>query len=554
MTDALVIGRAWEFDPAERIWGTGGWLSPEEREGLDWLTLVRSLGWGVRAATTCEGPSPDVCIVACDPGEVDGSLLLAWADTGSLVVVPVEHAPPELIGGLTVGGKRAGSTLRRRIRSTEAWVSGVAIEHSSLEPDRGWEVWATIDDVPAIVTREVGEGRIAILAFHPSHARDASRTLTDVLVRLLTSQAPTPTAWLDLSGTMILRMDDPGGAQNVYSEQWRYPKLTGSQWAAIGKEMGRRRGRISIAYSSGFVDDGDSQRGHLFVKGSAVDRLPGHVHPAPLVRYEDIGGHSPGTMYDYQEEFRGISALVESDRAGVEIHGHTHLHPDHDAWAAAPDRYENMAWFRELGPAASQALALRDELTHPLVLGYKAIEEWFGRAPTTLVCPGEEWTNEALEVALDLGLSLVGSYYLAMRHDDRFCWTTHVCSPYLDEADAGWFDSPLPVIGYMHDRDLALNGVGWLVDNLAAWERAGATRFIDYGQLASLLAAPVTIAAGERGWIVSVGDDRSHLVDGVKVGARTGQENDDVSLFLGGREVPTHATGSDPIALRSEGV
>jgi hypothetical protein len=35
MNDALVLG-------------TGGWLPPEEREALDWMTLVAMLGWKVK--------------------------------------------------------------------------------------------------------------------------------------------------------------------------------------------------------------------------------------------------------------------------------------------------------------------------------------------------------------------------------------------------------------------------------------------------------------------------------------------------------------------------
>ena len=35
---------------------------------------------------------------------------------------------------------------------------------------------------------------------------------------------------------------------------------------------------------------------------------------------------------------------------GHAAYGHTHLHPDTAAWRAAPDRFDDMAWYRELWP------------------------------------------------------------------------------------------------------------------------------------------------------------------------------------------------------------
>jgi hypothetical protein len=34
-----------ELAGRSRIWGTGGWQPPEEREARDWLVLARVLGW-----------------------------------------------------------------------------------------------------------------------------------------------------------------------------------------------------------------------------------------------------------------------------------------------------------------------------------------------------------------------------------------------------------------------------------------------------------------------------------------------------------------------------
>ena len=116
-------------------------------------------------------------------------------------------------------------------------------------------------------------------------------------------------AWHELEGSLVLRMDDPGGAQNVYLRGWTYPKLIESEWGELGADLRRRHGRLSICYVSGWVDDGDAARGTLEVGGQPVARVPGRVHPSPLVTYRDRAGLAPGAVHDYEAEYRGIHAL-----------------------------------------------------------------------------------------------------------------------------------------------------------------------------------------------------------------------------------------------------
>src|SRR5688572_17551768 len=46
-----------ELPAGRSVWGTGGWLPPEQREALDWLTLARCLGWDV---TILRPATPDL--------------------------------------------------------------------------------------------------------------------------------------------------------------------------------------------------------------------------------------------------------------------------------------------------------------------------------------------------------------------------------------------------------------------------------------------------------------------------------------------------------------
>jgi hypothetical protein len=122
-----------------------------------------------------------------------------------------------------------------------------------------------------------------------------------------------------------------------------------------------------------------------------------------------------------------------------------------------------------------------------LALGIAAFQQFFAVHPTTLICPGDQWTLDIPERALDLGLQMIGSYYLAIRNGARFCWTQHVCAPYLDKPDAAWFDAGLPVVGYFHDYELALEGVSWMSRWLDQWQAAGARKLIDFRELAAAI-------------------------------------------------------------------
>ena len=288
--------------------------------------------------------------------------------------------------------------------------------------------------------------------------------MTRFLQQVLVHEAMRPVAWLDHSGTLVLRMDDPGGAQNVHWSRWYSRKLTEQEWEAVGMELRRHDGRLSIGYIAEWLDDGSAARGDLFFDGRTPPRLSGVAYDSSGIVYVDLDGHGPGTVHDYRSEFRGIQALRHAGLSDVELHGCTHMHPDVGKWAVATDRYDSACWYRELGydPQLTQDLLDR---------GVNALERQFGSRPSTLICPGDEWTNEILERALDQDINLVASYYLAIRDRASFWWCTHVCAPYIDEANAAWFESSLPVVGYCHDRDLVLNGVEWWADCVERWCR-----------------------------------------------------------------------------------
>lgn len=494
----IVIASQAELSTAQRVWGTGGWLPADQREALDWITLSRLMGWGVRVTWRTsldldEGISGKSrwVILACDPdclGEELVALLASKLETEPILLVARAGAANGALAQLAGAARRPERVVGRFLRwigpgPEHNWRCRTALEANALEVSEETSIWATLDDAPIAVARQAGCGMVSTLGFHPSEMRDTDGATTALLKYLLIWGSLAPVAWLDLEGSLVLRMDDPGGAQNAYNRSWSYPKLRESEWSKIKADLRQRNGRLSIGYTVGWVDDGDTARGLLKVSGRVPIRIPGQIYPSPLVTYQDQNGHEPGTFHDYESEFRGIQALRKAGLGDVELHGYTHMHPDSTSWAKAPDRHETTSWYREFGSAAAPIIAARQPDEHPLVLGITAFRKYFQVQPTTLICPGDEWTNEVLERALDLGLHLVSSYYLALRHQERFCWAQHVCAPYLDQPDPAWFDAGLPVVGYFHDYDLALKGVDWMSKWLNRWQSAGVRRFMDFREL-----------------------------------------------------------------------
>jgi hypothetical protein len=512
-TLSLVVTSETAFPDSEAVWGTGGWQHPEDREALDWLTLASLLGWRVTILRKSASPGglttlSSRIVVAGSPDllttDIVSQLASRLAAEPCLVIARAGFPDGELarLAGVARGlqGIRGRGLRWIGPGPDKRWSCRNEFQGHALDRHKDTAIWATVDDIPTVVARGVGRGVIATIGFHPSDARDKVGAATALLQRLLIWGVDIATAWFDWSGTLLLRMDDPGSAEAIHHSGYSHRRLDEAQWAALGSDLARRRARLSIGYVSGWVDDGDSGRGVLRVGGRAPRRIPGKVHPSPLVCYEDISRPGRRVVHDYAAEFRGIQALRKAGVADVELHGHTHIHPNTKAWAKALDRYESVGWYRELGKAASAAIASRPAARHPLALGMAAFRRFFKTTPTTLICPGEEWTNSVLQRAHELNVQLVGSYYLAFRHGDRFCWSQHVCAPYLDRPDPDWFDAELPVVGYFHDFDLVRKGVEWVSRWLDAWQSAGATRFIDFRELSAALSRRLYMPehSGER--------------------------------------------------------
>ena len=488
------------------VLGTGGWLPPEEREALDWMTLVAMLGWKVKLLNPASldravfnNHRVKWVVLTGDPDVINNNTweeLLHVIRTNQLLFI-------------TRAGKRDGWLFRHfKISQSDQNLLGDRVQH--IHPFKEWklrnhmvlpELKATgkfnkvLSLSEACIAGSVDESKskILFLSFHSSIARDREPAFTAILKHLLIFESVHPVAWFEWESTIILRMDDPGSSQPVHDNSFHTTKLRENEWDLIGEALSQKDARISLAYVPAWTDDGDSSRGELEIDGHFISREAGRIYPSPSVRYHKNLANGVTRVYDYEEEFRAIERLRARGLAEVELHGHTHIHPDKKSWLNATDRFENKKWFREFGKLAANYISDLKEEKHPLFVGIEAFQKSFHSQPSTMIFPGEEFTGDVLEKVLKSVVNLVSSYYLGMRIGGQLCWNQYVCSPYLDLADPGWFEHELPVVGYFHDFDVLIHGIQWFTQQLENWQQAGAKYFIDFRELSSILDYTISI-------------------------------------------------------------
>ena len=448
--------------------------------------------------------------IAAGPGSDAQALEDCWSDQhrllgwGDLHVArgraEAANAPATLLAHPSHGRRAFGRTLE--------WVGPGARQSWELPGEvaagevAGEVVWATLDRAPIIAQRRLRRLPAVVCGFDPADVRSAPE-LGAVLRLALLATRPAA-AWLDLHGIVALRMDDPGASASVHLDRWSYEKLAPGGWEELGRLLTEADARLTIAYTPGWVDDGDAERGELLVGGHPVERVPGRVHPSPSVIYR--GRRVPSA--DCEAEFRAVSELRARALCTVEMHGYTHVHPELERWARAPTRHEKVGWYRELGPEVASTVRRWPPSAHPITRGLELFERHFGELPVLLVCPGNACGPESLERAAALGLEAVAADGLAVRRGESFGWLPGVESGPPDSPASRALATETPAMACFHDRDLALQGIGWLGEVLARWRSAGADRFIDLRELTSALGLRLGLERDPDGWRLEVARER----------------------------------------------
>jgi hypothetical protein len=259
----------------------------------------------------------------------------------------------------------------------------------------------------------------------------------------------------DMRAVMVLRLDDPGAAVKHHLEGWAHAEVDVEAWDRMWDALGDR-GRMSVFCSPGWVNED----GTVIASRRA----------------------SP-------EEWVHLDRGAARGRVDLECHGFTHMDPDLAAWLGASDRHSNPAWYREMWPPR-----LAEE---PSIGTQQAIlRRWqdICGPGTAFVAPGEAWGVNTVTAARLQGFGLFNSWGLCRLDLPVPTWSVGVGSPYLDQADATWLEGELPVVGYWHDRDMAVSGPAWVPAQLRAWQDCGIRRFVAFSDLAAAYATEVDAA------------------------------------------------------------
>lgn len=466
-----------------------------------WVSLCRWLGWDVRLEAgglgDALGGEPSHLIIDRDPARLGDGEVAALGEAlqrGDMLAIAPAADPGGAFAALSgaVAGERrpvAGSPRWSGPGEERSWSGWLHFEAPVLGLSAGAVPWAFAGGTPLAAARRFGDGALVSLSASAAEIRDAGQAGSGILRHLLIHGTSRPLAWLDLEGTVIVRMDDPGSAANIHLRSWAHPELGGEEWSALATELTSRDARMSACCVPGWIDDGDAERGELRVDGEAVERVAGAVHPSPGVVYRG----ADGTVHDYEDEFRGLLSFRAAGAGELEQHGYTHIGPDREAWTRADDRYESVSWYRELERIGPQVEAFGP--ADPIAAGGRILTELLGELPSTLTCPGQACSPHAAELAEAAGFELVATEALALRDGERLVWDPYVVCAGIDYPDPSLLESGIPVQAVLHDRDVALEGVSWLGRWLDAWTEAGARRFVDFRELAGLLGVRVGLSA-----------------------------------------------------------
>ena len=223
-------------------------------------------------------------------------------------------------------------------------------------------------------------------------------------VRTLLRRAVTWTIGYSLSKTwenrIIMKMDDPGGAQGAWLGHWHYPTLSEEEIEKyLIEPLQKHDAVLNINIVSGFVNDETRQ-----------------TEPAWQRKFSDAFG----TTQDYPSTKRGLDKGLALGVFQIMCHGLTHMQPDLTSapgwWGTAPDQERaQTGWYREFAdlrrgkeiPAAEQLWRMRT--------ARKWLEYQFGVTPLEFLQGGgglsTSYLNNTVRLAGRAGFGWYGFAY-----------------------------------------------------------------------------------------------------------------------------------------------
>jgi len=427
-----------------------------------------------------------------------------------ILATPSRNLTDRSVETLLLASRRYGVSLLAAGNSIDARLR-LAFGIKELRPDRPPDQrvrplrWAHVrrspDGPPVVVHRfgravnhYVGAGSGFLAGYGPVH-REVREALAD--------NAGYGLVWASLEGAAVLRLDDGlfNGSSFQQDPRWPgglFPRMDEAAWARVRAALARHQARMSVGVVTGYVDDGDADRGLLYRRGRLVTgRRCGDVYDSREMAYLDRRGPRPGRRYDYESEYRGLLAGVREGSLDAELHGWAHVH-DRAGWCGAPDRETNLEWLMELASPRGRP-APAEEQRRVLDEGTRRIQAWFGAPPSALIPPAHGMDEATASAAREAGLRLVDATVLSILRPDRVIENGKVKTFWAHWPNDGLTDAALragyPFVIGLHDRELARRGPEWFDGFLGRWRALGVARFVTLRELAAHLGARLVAVA-----------------------------------------------------------
>jgi hypothetical protein len=347
----------------------------------------------------------------------------------------------------------------------------------------------------AIIRFKYGKAVNYYIALHHDFYLDRFNSIHSLVREILQINSGRGMVSVNLENTMVLRMDDPGTCERVYLQGYDWGILSKQNWEEINEILEKYQAKLCVMYIPIWVDDGNSNKGNIIVKGKKVKkRKKGSKYFSKDVYYLKKCNDSGDKKYDYNAEFKALESAVKSGVVEIESHGLTHVDTNLKKWLKAKDRYSNSKWFHEFRHVAEKRDNSYEEQYLVMKQSSEIIEKIFNIAPVAITPSGHVQSENSEEISFEIGYKLFSSDYNSICKNHLIIRNDKIRSLFFEDEcpHKKYSQSGYPLVGVFHDYDVIKNGDKWLEEIIKGWINCGINKFITFRKLVGYLCSTIT--------------------------------------------------------------
>jgi len=308
----------------------------------------------------------------------------------------------------------------------------------------------------------------------------------------------------DLRDVALLRLDDPGSCSGEYLNLGA--RLNAEDWEEYSSYLKEKNIRMSVMYTPGWVDDGNEQRGVLYIDDKKLrDRLPGRVFDSSRVKYVRTAGNTSGSgtldelssdpsyIKDHVMEYRKMLHLVEDNVIDIQSHGYTHLTPKVSEWLRSSSIYSDPNWYFEFAEPGPPDQSGSNNSYTSLKKSKVKIKELFGKRPIVFTPSGHKHQEHLDLMAFDTGYLMFSSDFLSYIKKNYVIRNWKIPAIFLPFKKPNNFarKTGIPFIGIVHDYELKELGIRHFHSLISAFNHRSKAKYMTLSELALHLCSEI---------------------------------------------------------------